>query len=268
MDLLSTFKEVKTAFWGNSLLVLKASFSLVNVSVCFVEKESVSSDFVKFCKTKSIEIVQLSKIQLDCLDLDCQLGICYGFGLKIPEKVLDKFLYGVVNFHPGDLNLYRGRHPIGWALIHGVDEITLTSHLMSKDFDRGYQILTESISLTPWDTEFSVRKKVENTMLKGFIYQSIKALLKDGKVLEKVGAGRYLPSLAGRFEEFKASDYDAMFILGILRAKYDFGGVIINQLPVKKAEIVLNEHTEIAVDQSIALRSRDGYLMKFYIEEI
>jgi hypothetical protein len=59
-----------------------------------------------------------------------------------------------------------------------------------------------------------------------------------------------------------------MFILGILRAKYDFGGVIINQLPVKKAEIVLNEHTEIAVDQSIALRSRDGYLMKFYIEEI
>ena len=260
----NNLEETKVAFWGNSLKVLRATCDLVQIKLCYVERERVSSDFFNFCEINSIEIYELSKKQLDCLHVNCQLGICYGFGLKIPEKVLVQFPYGIINFHPGDLNLYRGRHPIGWALIEGVDQITLTSHLMSKDFDRGYYILKKRIGLNPSDTEFSVREKVEKTMLRGFISQSIKALLSDRKGLKKVGVGRYLPSLEGRFQEFRATDYDAQFILGILRAKYDFGGVRINNFPVKKAEIVRNEDLEMPPVRSIQLRSRDGYLMNFF----
>ncbi|GAA0871323.1 methionyl-tRNA formyltransferase [Gangjinia marincola] len=50
-------------------------------------------------------------------------------------QLLDHYI--VLNVHPSPLPLYRGRHPLHWALINGEQSFGISIHEMTQDFDAG-----------------------------------------------------------------------------------------------------------------------------------
>ena len=67
------------------------------------------------------------------------IAISYGFMRLIPEKFLERFPHGGVNFHPALLPHYRGPQPLHWLAIDGTwDRFGgVTLHEMTDKFRRG-----------------------------------------------------------------------------------------------------------------------------------
>lgn len=63
--------------------------------------------------------------------------ISVNFVNLIPIWFLDKFKYGVLNAHAGDLPRYKGNACPNWAILNGEDEVVLTIHRMDESLDSG-----------------------------------------------------------------------------------------------------------------------------------
>ena len=55
--------------------------------------------------------------------------------------------YTVLNYHLSPLPLYRGRHPMHWALINGEKNFGSTIHYMSNKVDAGDILLKDNVSI-------------------------------------------------------------------------------------------------------------------------
>jgi len=111
------------------------------------------------------------------------LGIQGGTGI-IPLQVINSFKYGILNFHPGDLPLYRGCSAPEWQL-YEFASIIATCHLIDEGIDSGPIVMKKKLnvsfesyehfraSIYPQIAEFVVevlKKVVENN---DFIFQAI-----------------------------------------------------------------------------------------------
>lgn len=185
--------------------------------------------------TKVKDLIQTYRCQLYEIDVsfsslkvpEVDIGLMFGFGIKLTSNIIQKHKNGVINAHPGNLKLYRGRHPIGWALIERESKITLTFHKITKDFDLGLIIKEISIQVDELDTEKTLIKKVRlcfshSTFLE--LFNNIKSV-NERQIIE---SGRYLPSLAGKFEDILSADFSSEMLVGISRAKFDYGGILLN----------------------------------------
>lgn len=63
------------------------------------------------------------------------LGIQGGTGI-LKTGVIQEFRLGILNFHPGDLPLYRGCSAPEWQMLHGLG-IVSTCHLVDEGVDSG-----------------------------------------------------------------------------------------------------------------------------------
>lgn len=62
---------------------------------------------------------------------------CIGWSNIISKKILNLAKYYSIGYHPLDINKYKGRHPIIWAIILGLKKISPTFFVMSKFADTG-----------------------------------------------------------------------------------------------------------------------------------
>jgi methionyl-tRNA formyltransferase len=69
--------------------------------------------------------------------LDVDLGLCSGFGRKLPRAALDAPRHGIVNGHPSLLPRWRGPNPFGWTFRAGDEVFGYTFHFMDESFDTG-----------------------------------------------------------------------------------------------------------------------------------
>ena len=67
---------------------------------------------------------------------------CFGWSQLIRKEILDIPKYGCVGFHPADLPNNKGRHPIIWALVLGLEETASTFFMMNEKADDG-EILSQ-----------------------------------------------------------------------------------------------------------------------------
>ena len=65
----------------------------------------------------------------------------------IPESFIDKFKFGVINAHAGDLPRYRGNACPNWAILNDESEVVLSFHRMDKGLDSGDVIRKETFKL-------------------------------------------------------------------------------------------------------------------------
>ena len=234
--------------------VANKHYDLIQV-VC--EKNKINKKLLDLCKSIQIQIIPIEDLN-DFEEVSkANVGICYGFGKKIPKNMICLFQWGIVNFHPGDLRFFRGRHPIGWALIEQKSNLILTSHLITQEFDLGFVIQEKVIYISESDTEFSIIKKVESAIISFFLISTLKLVCKKHLDFKFVKNGRYLPSLANKFNKISSLDHDSGFIIGLLRAKYDYGGIKINGTPVLKAEIINSSDIKNSDDQLTFMCSDD-----------
>lgn len=97
----------------------------------------------------------------DYVDLpDADMGVCTSFGMIIPEVVLKKFKYGILNVHPSLLPMFRGSSPIQATLISGVNLTGVSIIKMSNDLDAGPILTQFKEEVLGTDTNETLRKRL------------------------------------------------------------------------------------------------------------
>lgn len=77
----------------------------------------------------------------------------------IPKNILSLAKKGCMNLHPSLLPKYRGVNSVPWAIINNEKWTGFTFHYMDEYFDTGKIILQNIISISPYETAFSLFHK-------------------------------------------------------------------------------------------------------------
>ena len=72
------------------------------------------------------------------------LIICVGWSKILSSRVLKIPKHCVIGYHPSDLPLNRGKHPIIWSLALGLKKIGSTFFIMDNSIDNG-KIISKKI---------------------------------------------------------------------------------------------------------------------------
>lgn len=191
---------------------------IVNESRCF------SHSLYNLAMVRKIEYRQVeTKNDLDNLELDYDVGICYGFGLIFSVATIERFAHGIWNIHAGKLPQYRTRHPIGWALIENQHELSVTIHTIDKEIDRGYLLGELRLPISIEDNEKTLIDRAEGIAARELIEKAIDTYQKGS--MKKIGKGRYLPSLQGKWGALDPGEVDSIFLYNLIRSKTCYGGV-------------------------------------------
>lgn len=91
---------------------------------------------------------------------EADLGVVAAYGKIIPESVIKKFKYGILNVHPSLLPKYRGASPIQSAIAAGEAETGVTIIKMDTKIDHGPIVSRFKESIEPQDTNETLRTKL------------------------------------------------------------------------------------------------------------
>ncbi len=99
-----------------------------------------------------------------------ELGFCFGWSQLLKTAIIDAFPNGVVGFHPAALPHNKGRHPIIWSLVLGLEETASTFFMIDNGADSGDIVSQEPVSIDYEDDAGTLYKKIMNKA-KGQILQ-------------------------------------------------------------------------------------------------
>lgn len=91
---------------------------------------------------------------------------CFGWSSLIKKELLELPPKGVIGFHPAKLPENRGRHPIIWALVLGLEETASTFFKMTEGVDDGDILSQNIITIEINDTASSLYAKIIKTAKK------------------------------------------------------------------------------------------------------
>lgn len=150
------------------------------------EESLLNSDFVNLAPIaieKDIEYRYVKNINdLNSVEfiktIKPDIGFCLGWSQLIKKEVLDLFPKGVVGFHPAALPQNRGRHPIIWTLVLGLNQTASSFFLMNEEADAGVVLSQEPIAIEYADNARTLYDKVTHVAQKQIV-ELWKALCED-----------------------------------------------------------------------------------------
>jgi methionyl-tRNA formyltransferase len=95
-------------------------------------------------------------------DLKPDLGIVAAFGMIIPDEAIIIPRFGMINFHPSLLPLYRGPSPITAPILNGDKETGVTIIQINEKMDAGDILNQEKIVLNGQETNPNLSIKLAN----------------------------------------------------------------------------------------------------------
>ncbi len=90
---------------------------------------------------------------------------CFGWSKLLKQELLTLAPLGVVGFHPAALPANRGRHPIIWSLVLGLDKTASTFFFMDAGADSGDILSQREILISDQDDARTLYDKVTETAL-------------------------------------------------------------------------------------------------------
>ncbi len=120
-----------------------------------------------------------------------RLLICLAYPRILRRPTLDRFPDGCINFHCG-LPDYRGRHPLQWMLIDGVQRIPCATHYMDEDIDTGDIIEESSVPVDRNETYDSALAKVLS-QVGPLLVATLWRIKKDQVLRKRQPVGRHWP---------------------------------------------------------------------------
>lgn len=87
---------------------------------------------------------------------------CFGWSYLLKSEIFDIPSLGIVGFHPAELPKNRGRHPLIWALVLGLDRTASTFFMIENGADTGDIISQKHVSINHFDDAESLYKKIMN----------------------------------------------------------------------------------------------------------
>lgn len=174
-------KKLRAIFVGTvefSLFALEKILSLsqyVSVEGVITKKESkFNSDFADLtpiCNKFSIPIKYVYNIN-EAENVEWikrkkpDVIFVFGWSQLIKKPILEIPKIGVIGFHPAKLPQNRGRHPIIWALVLGLEETASTFFFIDEGTDSGDILSQKVIKIAYEDTARTLYNKVIQTALK------------------------------------------------------------------------------------------------------
>ncbi|RDB42158.1 formyl transferase [Halomonas sp. DQ26W] len=159
---------------------LKRLFELESVGICTVAgviTKKASSFNADFCDLSGCveevnadpAIVHFYKNQEAATsfirDVRADIVFCFGWSSLLGPEMLSAAPRGVIGFHPAALPQNRGRHPIIWALVLGLDETASTFFQMDEKADSGPILSQKPVPISPDDNASTLYQKITETAL-------------------------------------------------------------------------------------------------------
>lgn len=158
-----------------SLQALKKIISLeLNiVGVCTKRQSKFNSDFenlVPICESSNIPYYFASDINSSesinwIKDKKPDVIFCFGWSSLIKKELLNLTDLGVIGYHPAELPKNRGRHPLIWALVLGLESSASTFFFMDEGTDSGDILSQEVFQIEYEDDAQSLYEKMTKLAL-------------------------------------------------------------------------------------------------------
>lgn len=115
---------------------------------CFYADDINSAEALMWIKSKAPDVI-----------------FCFGWSKLLKQELLALPQFGVVGFHPAALPANRGRHPIIWSLVLGLDKTASTFFFMDAGADSGDILSQHEILISEQDDARTLYDKVVVTAL-------------------------------------------------------------------------------------------------------
>lgn len=169
---------MKIVFIGTVEFSKKALKKLVDINsdivgVCTKKESSFNNDFADLtpiCDENKIPLQYVDDINkkenLDWISsLSPDIIFCFGWSSLINKELLSITPMGIVGYHPAKLPQNRGRHPIIWPLVLGLNKTASTFFFIDEDVDSGDIISQKDIDICYEDDAKMLYDKISNTAL-------------------------------------------------------------------------------------------------------
>lgn len=90
---------------------------------------------------------------------------CFGWSKLLKQELIGLAPLGIVGFHPAALPANRGRHPLIWALVLGLDKTASTFFFMDSGADSGDILSQQEIMIVAQDDARTLYDKVVEAAL-------------------------------------------------------------------------------------------------------
>jgi methionyl-tRNA formyltransferase len=143
------------------------------VGVCTKETSKFNEDHVdlkSFCELNLIPWIYTDDIN----SIDTSIWIralspdvifCFGWSQIIKREILEIAPLGVIGFHPTALPKNRGRHPLIWSLVLGLEETASTFFRMNSGADSGDIVSQVKVEISIDDDASSLYDKVSRVAI-------------------------------------------------------------------------------------------------------
>lgn len=149
---------------------------ILNARVVGVATKSVSAfnadhaDLSPVCETQNIPVKYVLDINAPHIvewikSLHPDVIFCFGWSSLLKKEVLTLTDIGVVGFHPSELPMNRGRHPLIWTLALGLERGAASFFFMEEGADDGDILSQETFPVVYEDDASSVYRKIESSAL-------------------------------------------------------------------------------------------------------
>ncbi len=130
------------------------------IGVCTLENSSFNADhcdLTPYSRKHNIPVKYTTNINLEkniiwIRSLNPDIIFCFGWSQLLKTDLLKLAPLGVLGFHPAALPANRGRHPLIWALILGLQETASTFFFMDDGADTGDILSQRPINISENDT--------------------------------------------------------------------------------------------------------------------
>lgn len=109
--------------------------------------EFKSQNFEDLANDLGVKFFYSSRISEFESFVEADVVISINFINIIPKDFINKFKFGIINAHAGDLPRYRGNACPNWAILNDESEVVLSFHQMDKGLDSGDIIRKEVFQL-------------------------------------------------------------------------------------------------------------------------
>ena len=143
------------------------------VGVCTLQESKFNADHVDLSRVSAAHGIPcfyaedinstaaLSWIQSKAPDVI----FCFGWSRLLKQNLLGLAPLGVIGFHPAALPANRGRHPLIWSLVLGLDKTASTFFFMDVGADSGDILSQREIQIVDQDDARTLYEKVTQTAL-------------------------------------------------------------------------------------------------------
>jgi methionyl-tRNA formyltransferase len=138
------------------------------VGVCTLKESSFNADHTDLssvCEARSIPWTYAPDINSEqtfrwVADKRPDVIFCFGWSKLLRKSLLNLAPLGVVGFHPAALPANRGRHPLIWTLVLGLDETASSFFFMKEGADDGDILSQQKIRIDARDNASTLYEKI------------------------------------------------------------------------------------------------------------